>query len=229
MNSGIGTYLWWLLPVVRKRKDKDASVLFGLLDAIGTILDEVKQAILTARLRRYFLVRDESDPYYASPQRSADLDMHALDRGLRRLAGESDVDLLERISTLPYRNRFLGTKAGMKYLVEELFGLHCDQVVEYYADDQAWLILSAADQAAEAGVNISHVFRAVDEAVNEAYRQTRVYSEDDLSQAFHFWVSISNPGGAAFDEQMVVEAVNAQKPAHTRAVVHFTEVPPPVV
>ncbi|HHE47200.1 MAG TPA: hypothetical protein ENL08_05830, partial [Bacteroidetes bacterium] len=136
--SETSEYLWWLLPAVRKRKDRERSVLFELLDTIGRVLDEAKQAILTSRLRRYFLVRDESDPYYAGAQRSADLEMHGLDRGLRRLPGESDTELLERIATLPYRNRFLGTKTGVKYLVEDIHGLSCDQVVEYYADDQAW-------------------------------------------------------------------------------------------
>jgi len=116
--SRIAHYLWWLLPAVRKRKDKDQSVLFGLLLAIGSVLDELKTTILTARLRRYFLIRTEDDPYYSSDQRSLDLDMHALDRGLRRLPGESDEALLARISTLAYRNRFLGTKAGIAAFCE---------------------------------------------------------------------------------------------------------------
>ena len=221
--SKIGAYLFWLLPAVRKRKDKGRSVLFGLLDAVGTVLDELKGTILTARLRRYFLVREASDPYYGSSERSTDLEMHALDRGLRRLSDESDASLLERISTLPYRNRFLGTKTGMKYLIEDIFGLSCDQVVEYYADDMAWVILSEVDQSGEAEVNISHVFSVDDVDGYESYRQTRVYSPDDLSQAFHFWISISNPDGVEFDPEVVVEAINHQKPAHTRAVVHFTE------
>ena len=93
--------MWWLLPAVRKRKDRDRSVLFGLLDTVGTVLDELKETIMTARLRRYFLIRNEDDPYYSSEQRSLDLDMHALDRGLRRLPGESDEALLARIATLP--------------------------------------------------------------------------------------------------------------------------------
>ena len=221
--SSIGNYLWWLLPAVRKQKDKDRSVLFGLLDAVGTVLDELKGTILTARLRRYFLVREASDSYYASPEHSSDLDMHALDRGLRRLPGESDASLLGRISTLPHRNRFLGTKTGMKYLIEDIFGLACDQVVEYYADDLAWIIHAEDEQTAEAEVNLSHVFGVEEADEYEAYRQTRVYSRVDLSQAFHFWVSISNPDGVEFDPEVIVEAINQQKPAHTRAVVHFTD------
>jgi len=221
--------MWWLLPAVRKLKDKDKSVLFGLLNAIGIVLDELKETILTARLRRYFLIRNEDDPYYSSELRSADLDMHALDRGLRRLPGENDEALLSRIATLPYRNRFLGTKAGMKYLIEDIFGLSCEQIVEYYADDQAWIVFRASDQSAEAEVNISHVFSADEIAEYEAYRQTRIYSRDDLSLAFHFWVHVSSPQEVEIDEEVITEAINEQKPAHTRAVVHFTKTENPVI
>ena len=221
--------MWWLLPAVRKRKDRDRSVLFGLLDTVGTVLDELKESIMTARLRRYFLIRNEDDPYYSSELRSLDLDMHALDHGLRRLPGESDDGLLVRIATLPYRNRFLGTKAGMKYLIEDIFGLTCEEIVEYYADDHAWIVFSASDQSAEAEVNLTHVLGANDIENYEAYRQTRIYSADDLSLAFHFWVLISYPQGMEIDEQVVVEAINAQKPAHTRAVVHITETEAPVI
>jgi len=227
--SSIAEYIWWLLPEVRKRKESHESNLFGLLLTIGSVLDALKTTILMARLRRYFLVRDEANPYYISNARKEDLDMHALDRGLRRLPGESDAALLERISTLGFRNQFLGTKAGMKYLVEELFGLTCEQIVEYYADDQAWIIFSSTDQSGEAEVNISHVFKNADVDAYEAYRQTRIYSDCDLSLAFHFWVHISYLQGTEIDDEVIVEAINAQKPAHTRAVVHFTETIIPVV
>ena len=205
--SRFGAYMWWLLPAVRKRKDRDRSVLFGLLDTIGVVLDELKDAIMTARMRRYFLIKTEDDPYYSSELRSADLDMHALDRGLRRLPGESDEALFARIATLPYRNRFLGTKAGMKYLVEDIFGLTCEEIVEYYADDQAWIVLSASDQSAEAEVNLTHVFGISDIDDYEAYRQTRIYSRYDLSLAFHFWVHISSPQEVEIDEEVIMEAI----------------------
>ena len=221
--------MWWLLPAVRKQKEKSQSRLYGLLVSIGLVLEELKIAILTARLRRYFLIRHEADPYYSSELRTADLDMHALDRGLRRLPGENDTALLERISTLGFRNQFLGTKAGMKYLVEDMFGLTCEQIVEYYADDQAWIVLGGTDQYAEAEVNISHVFSVDDVDAYEAYRQTRIYSISDLSLAFHFWIHITYSQGMEVDQQVIIEAINAQKPAHTRAVVHFTETEIPVV
>jgi len=229
LNNGIADYLWWLLPAIRKRREKHESTLYGLLVTIGMVLTGLKTVILTARLRRYFLVRDEHNLYYLSEMRTADLDKHAFDRGIRRLPAEGDVDLLERLSTLAYRNQFLGTKAGMKYLVEELFGLNCEQIVEYYADDQAWVILNEVDQAAEAEVNISHVFSNDDVDVYEAYRQTRIYSATDLSLSFHFWIHISYLQGLEIDEEVIIEAINAQKPAHTRAVVHFSEIQAPAV
>ena len=229
MSNAIADYLWYLMPAVRKHKEKHESNLFGLLLTIGKVLDELKTVILTARLRRYFLVRDEDNPYYISQARTADLDMHACDRGLRRLPGESDTALLERISTLGFRNQFLGTKTGMKYIIEDLFGLTCEQIVEYYADDQSRIILSDEDQSAEVEVNISHVFISDDVNSYEAFRQTRIYSDSDLSLAFHFWIHISYLQGTEIDEEVIVEAINAQKPAHTRAVVHFTETIIPVV
>ena len=229
MSNPISDYLWWLLPAVRKRMEKHDSTLYGLLATIGIVLNDLKIVIMTARRRRYFLIRDETDPYYLSEMRTADLDIHAFDRGIRRLPNEGDVDLLERLSTLGFRNQFLGTKAGMKYLVEELFGLSCEQIVEYYADDQSWIIPSNADQSGEAEVNISHVFSNDDVESCEAYRQTRIYSASDLSIAFHFWIHISYLQGTEIDEEVIIEAINAQKPAHTRAVVHFTEIQVPVI
>jgi hypothetical protein len=221
--------MWWLLPSVRKCKEKHESKLYGLLVSIGLVLEELKIAILTARLRRYFLIRHEADPYYSSELRTADLDLHAFDRGLRRLSGENDSALLERISTQAYRNQFLGTKAGMKYLIEEIFGITCEQIVEYYADDQARIILDSEDQSREAEVNVSHIFSADDIGIYEAYRQTRIYSISDLSLAFHFWIHITYSQGMEVDQQVIIEAINAQKPAHTRAVVHFTETEVPVI
>jgi len=181
----------------------------------------LKTVILTTRLRRYFLIRDEDHTYYGSELRSADLDMHALDRGLRRLPGENDAALLDRISTLAFRNQFLGTKAGMKYLVEEIYGLTCEQIVEYYVDDQSWIVLSAEDQAGEAEVNISRIFSADDVDIYEAYRQTRIYSEDDLSLAFHFWMHVSFPQGLNVDQQVVMTIHKAVRTAKRACFINY--------
>lgn len=227
--SSSGNYMWWLLPSVRKQKPPTESRLFGLLDAVGVILDELKTAILIARLRRYASVQDGSNSYYTSSDRSDDLGLHAGDRELRRLPGESDDALLERILTLTFRNRFLGTKAGMRYLIEDMYRLRCDQIVEYYADDLAWIVLSESDQKAEVEANLSHIFDGLDQGEFTAYRGIRVYSESDLTQAFHFWISISNPLGIVYDPEVVREAIVSAKPAHTRGIVHFAVNPQPAV
>ena len=221
--SVIGNQIWWLLPQVRKRKTREQSVLWGLIDAVGEVLDSLKQAILISRLRRFFLIRTntETQDYYTSPERSTDLEAHGRDRGLMRLLGETDDELLERISTLPYRNGFLGSKTGMKYLVEEIFGLHLDDLIEFYPDDLALIVLDNDDQTAETEINLSHIFNAEDQITWDAFRQNRIYKRNDVTQAFHFVLNISNPNSADYDSEVVNELVNAQKPAHTRAIINF--------
>ncbi len=223
--SVIGNQIWWLLPQRRKRKTKAESVLWGLVEAIGETLDLLKLTILTSRLRRFFLVRtnNETLDYYSSPERSADLEAHGQDRGLMRLSGEADQQLLERLSTLPYRNGFLGSKTGMKYLVEEIFGLQLDTLVEFYSDDLALIVLSENEQAAETEINLSHIFNLQDQETWDAYRQNRIFRSDDVTQAFHFALNISNPASVVYDPEVVTQLVNAQKPAHTRAILIFME------
>ena len=223
--SVIGDYIWWLLPQRRKRKTKQNSVLYGFMDAVGDVLDTLKLAILTSRLRRYFLVRAnaETEGYYTSDERTLDLETHGRDRGLMRLPGESDDDLLERISTLPYRNGFLGTKTGMKYLIEDWFGLQINTIVEFYADDMLWIVLSEEDHGLEAEINLSHIFNAEDQITWDAFRQNRIYGRGDVTHAFHFVINISNPGNVDFDPDIVTGLVNAQKPAHTRSILIFME------
>ena len=223
--SIIGDYIWWLLPQRRKRKTKQDSVLYSFMDAVGEILDTLKLAILTSRLRRYFLVRANADTegYYTSPERILDLEAHGRDRGLMRLLGESDEELLERISTLPYRNGFLGTKTGMKYLIEDWFGLHLNSIVEFYADDMLWIVLKSEEQGLEAEINLSHIFNVEDQVTWDAFRQNRIYGQGDVTHAFHFVINISNPEATEFDQEIVTELVNAQKPAHTRSILIFME------
>ncbi len=223
--SVIGDYIWWLLPQRRKLKTKQESVLYGFIDAVGAVLDELKLTILIARLRRFFLVRTNADTedYYTSPERTLDLEAHGRDRGLMRLPGETDQQLLERISTLPYRNGFLGSKTGMKYLIEDIFGLQLDTLIEFYPDDMALILLSAEDQDAEAEVNISHIFNQADQTTWQAYRQNRVFRDSDVTQAFHFILNISNPASKEYDAEVITQLVNSQKPAHTRAIINFTE------
>ena len=223
--STIGNQIWWLLPQRRKRKNKAESVLWGLIDAVGEVLDALKRAILVSRLRRFFLVRTNTEvqDYYSSPERSSDLEAHGRDRGLMRLPGETDQQLLERISTLPYRNGFLGSKTGMKYLIEEILGLQLDTLVEFYPDDMALIILSEQEQTAETEINLSHIFNLQDQATWDAYRQNRIFKQNDVTQAFHFALNISYPAVVDYDFEVVSELVNMQKPAHTRAIIYFSE------
>ena len=223
--SVIGNQIWWLLPQRRKRKTKAESVLWGLIDAVGEVLDSLKQAIMISRLRRFFLIRTNAETldYYSSSERSLDLEAHGRDRGLMRLPGETDQQLLERISTLPYRNGFLGSKTGMKYLIEEIFRLQLDTLVEFYSDDMALIVLSENEQAAETDINLSHVFSLQDQETWDAYRQNRIFRSDDVTQAFHFAMNISNPAVVDYDPEIVTQLVNAQKPAHTRAILNFVE------
>ena len=221
--SVIGNQIWWLLPQRRKLKTKEQSVLWGLIDAVGEVLDSLKQAILISRLRRFFLIRtiNDTQDYYTSPERTLDLEAHGRDRGLMRLPGETDAQLLERISTLSYRNGFLGSKTGMKYLIEEIFGLMVNDIIEFYPDDMALILLSENDACAETEINISHIFDAEDQATWDAFRQNRIYKRNDVTLAFHFVLNISNPNVVDYDPEIVIELVNAQKPAHTRAIINF--------
>ena len=223
--SVIGNQIWWFLPQQHKRKLKQESVLWGLIDAVGEVLDLLKQVILISRLRRFFLVRSNTDiqDYYSSPERSSDLEAHGRDRGLMRLPGESDEELLERLSTLPYRNGFLGTKTGMKYLIEDWFGLHLNSIVEFYADVMLWIVLKSEEQDWEAEINLSHIFNAEDQEIWDAFRQNRIYRQGDVTHAFHFVINISNPESVDYDQSIVTELVNAQKPAHTRSILIFME------
>ena len=244
MNSRIGAYLWWLSAAVRKRKPVEESTWGRLLDAIGTVLDNALDTIQVSRRRRFLLNLDQAatygvdyvdanpvDPenptpieaYYLSETRTADLDRHGRDRGLSRLSGENNSAFAWRIATHPHRERSFGTAVGIRYVIEALFGLHCAQIVEYYADRLGWVLLAAEGQPSYAENVLSHLFNAVDQETYPDYGQTRIYSEADLSTAFHFWVRVENPDGVTFDPVALIETINRTKPAHTRAVVTIAE------
>jgi|GEM_PF-849325 len=244
MNSRIGTYLWWLSAAVRKRKPAEESTWGRLLDAIGTVLDNALDTVQVSRRRRFLLNPDQAatygadyidvdpvDPenptsieaYYLSDQRIADLDHHGRDRGLSRLLAETNSAFAWRIATHPHRARTFGTAAGIRYVIEALFGLRCAQIVEYYADRLGWVLLAAQDQPSYAENVLSHLFSTADQDLYPEYGQTRIYSEADLSTAYHFWVRVENPEGVTFDPVALIETINRTKPAHTRAVVTIAE------
>lgn len=240
--SRVGSYLWYLSAAVRKRKPVEESVWSRLLDAIGAVLDHTYDSVLVSRRRRLLLNPDQSatfgenyvdvepaDPnaptayesYYLANERTEDLDRHGRDRGLSRHSGESNSAFAWRIATHPYRAGFLGTVSGLKTLIEETFGLVCDRIVEYYHDKRRWLVADDADTNGRLSSDRSSLVSDADlsDVLASGLRLTRIYSDHDLSLQFHFWVRISNPNGVTFDTESLAEAINAIKPAHTRAVI----------
>jgi hypothetical protein len=112
-------------------------------------------------------------------------------------------------------------RCGLKTLIEESFGLVCDRIVEYYRDKRRWLLASDAGTSGKLSTDRTHLVSDADLAAAQAsgQRLTRIYSDQDLSLQFHFWVRISNPDSVPFDPDTLTEAINAIKPAHTRAVI----------
>ncbi|MFA7331104.1 MAG: hypothetical protein WC326_08530 [Candidatus Delongbacteria bacterium] len=225
MDSRLGPYLLGLLPKVRRRVDD--SVLSRLLDSFGLSLDAAKAAIYRLR-RRGFLwtLGDGTHPYYSDPERTTDLERHAVDRGTRRLAGETNAQLEARLAILPATRQFAGSAMGMKYLVEDVLG-HALSALTVYADDpEARIVRNVADQAAQVEAERSHLFSAADQAdpANVGLRQTRLFSQADLDMRFTFWMSIT-PAAALDDEETlrVTELVMAEKPAHAACVLTFVE------
>lgn len=225
MDSRLGPYLLGLLPKVRRRVDD--SVLSRLLDALGLSLDAAKDAIYRLR-RRGFLwtLGDGTNPYYADPERTADLERHALDRGTRRMAGETNALLEARLAILPATRQFAGSAMGMKYLVEDVLG-HTLSALTVYADDpEARIVRTVAEDAAQVEAERSHLFSAADQADPEmdGLRQTRLFSQADLDLRFTFWLSILPAGALDAEERTrVSELVMAEKPAHTACVLTYVE------
>jgi hypothetical protein len=225
MESRLGSYLLGLLPKVRRLVDD--SVLGRLLDALGLSFDAAKDAIYKLR-RRGFLwtLGSGTNPYYADPQRTLDLERHALDRGTRRLAGETNAELEARLAIMPMARQFAGSAMGMKYLVEDVLG-HTLSTLTVYADDlEARIVRSVADEAAQVESERSHLFSAVDQADSamDGLRQTRLFSQADLDIRFTFWLSILPASTLDAEERTrVAELVMAEKPAHTACVLTFVE------
>ena len=225
MESRLGPWLQRMLPSVRRKKDGGA--LAGLLDAWGLSLDAAKASIYRLRRRGFvWQLGDGTDPYYADAQRGQDLNLHALDRGTRRLSGETDEQLWQRLSILPATRVFAGSAMGMRYLVEEVLG-HSLSALTVYADDpQSWLWLEDADLAARVEADRPHVFSAADQADPQMQdlRQTRVFSQADVDIRFTFWLAVETATALSAEEKArITELICAEKPAHAAAVVHFVE------
>ncbi|MFA7332633.1 MAG: hypothetical protein WC326_16310 [Candidatus Delongbacteria bacterium] len=225
MESRLGPWLVRMLPSVRRKKDD--SILAGLLDAWGLSLDAAKDAITRLRRRGFvWQLGDGTDPYYADAQRGQDLNLHALDRGTRRLSEETDAHLWQRLSILPAARQYAGSAMGMKYLVEDVLG-HTLSALTVYADDpQARIVRTALDDKGQVEVERSHLFSSADQADEDTdgIRQTRLFSQADVDIRFTFWLTVETAAALdAEEEARIIELINAEKPAHTAAVVHFVE------
>jgi hypothetical protein len=225
MESRLGPWLVGMLPSVRRKKDD--SILAGLLDAWGLSLDAAKDAITRLRRRGFvWQLGDGTDSYYADTQRGQDLNLHALDRGTRRLSGETDAHLWQRLSILPATRQYAGSAMGMKYLVEDVLG-HTLSALTVYADDpQARIVRTALDDKQQVEEERSHLFSAADQADEDTngIRQTRLFSQADVDIRFTFWLTVETAAALDAQEQArVTELIMAEKPAHTSCVLTFVE------
>jgi len=214
-----------MLPSVRRKKD--GSILSGLLDAWGLSLDAAKDSIYRLR-RRGFLwtLGDGTDPYYADPERTGDLERHALDRGTRRLVGETNAQLEARLAIMPAARQYAGSAMGMRYLVEDVLGHTLSALTAYADDPQSWVWLVSEEMARHAEADRSHLLSAADQADPDLddLRQTRIFSQADLDTRFTFWLTIEHAAPLDAEEKgRITELIMAEKPAHTAAVVHFVE------
>ena len=152
--------------------------------------------------------------------------MLALDRGTRRLAGEMDTALRERLQAMPALRTYMGSAMGMRYLVEEVLGHSLAGLVVYCDDPQAWIVLAATAQEGYAERDRSHLLSATDQADEDydPFRQNRVYSAEDLNYRFQFWISIETEEALDADEKgRIAELIAQEKPAHTTCRVQFVE------
>ncbi len=222
--SVIGDFLWMLLPGIRKQKDTENSALYGLLSAIGEVLDDAKSDIRRIRLSWYAQVVEPDDGYYALPERNSDLDTIALGRGTRRYPVESNESLALRLTDWPNTCRWIGTKPGLKALIES-HGFVCREIVESYADPQGMILLSINDQPLEAEINLTHLFSEEDAGKTDyvEYRQNRVYRASELVWNFCFTVSIGSNGLPEHRREQLQQAIYDFKPAHTQTQILFVD------
>lgn len=222
--SAIGDFLWMLLPGIRKQKDTAHSALYGLLSAIGEVLDEEKSDIRRMRLSWYAQVIEAGSDYYASSDRTTDLDRLTLDRGTRRYPDEDNTALSQRLTDWVTLSRWQGTKPGMKLLIES-HGFSCREIVESYADSQGLILLSQSDRPLEAEINLTHLFSISDVGRQEyqEYRQNRVYRASELVWNYCFTVSIGTNDLPLHRQEQLKQAIFDAKPAHTKAQIVFVD------
>ena len=223
MESRVGRFLLALLPKVRKLKDD--SVLGRFVDAVGTSLDTAKEDVFGLRRRGFLQEIDPGHAYYTSSLRTEDLSAHALDRGTRRLKGESNSALAERLKAMPYARQFAGSAMGMKYLVEEVLGHTLVELAVFSDDPKKLVLVSAREQPTPPDLGISHIYSAQDQDMGQeeipASRWNRLYSTGDVQTCATFFMAIQASSSLSSEaKRRIVELVHQEKPAHTKASIY---------
>ena len=155
--SGIGEYLWWLLPNFLKKKgavDPAGSTTWNLMTIQGESLDQSKVEILAMRSQ-----------HAVETAQAEQLDLLGDERETRRLSGESDDVYRARIFLAAARKQKVGTKPHMETMVGDLgFGV---EIIEVWTFDRwrwAEFIVHVWDDGRPIAVAQEEFFREVDKA-----------------------------------------------------------------
>ena len=190
--SGIGEYLWWLLPNFLKKKgavDPAGSTTWNLMTIQGESLDQSKVEILSMR-----------DQHIVETAEAEHLDLLGDERETRRLSGESDDVYRARIFLAAARKQKVGTKPHMETMVGDLgFGV---EIIEVWTFDRwrwAEFIVHVWDAGDPITVTQEEFFREVDKA-RPAHARA-VYQIDLALRTFDAW-DFSLEEGLTFQERI---------------------------
>ena len=155
--SGIGEYIWWLLPGFLKKKghtDPQASTTWNLIMIQGEALDTSKSEILSMR-----------DQHAVETAENEQLDLLGDERETKRFSGEADDAYRARIFLAAARKQKVGTKPHMETMVGDLgFGVEITEVWTYDRWRWAEFIVHIWDAGAPITVTQEEFFREMDKA-----------------------------------------------------------------
>jgi len=168
--SGIGEYLWWLLPNFLKKKgavDPAGSTTWNLVTIQGEALDESKTEILSMR-----------DQHTVETAEAEQLDLLGDERETKRFAAENDDAYRARIFVAAERKQKVGTKPYMETMVFDLgFGVEVTEVWTFDRRYWAEFIVHIWGDGRTITVTQEEFFREVDK-VRPAH--TRAVYQIDL-------------------------------------------------
>ena len=155
--SGIGEYIWWLLPGFLKKKgqsDPQGSTTWNLIMIQGEALDTSKTEIISMR-----------DQHAVETAEDEHLDMLGDERETKRFSGENDDDYRARIFLAAARKQKVGTKPHMEMMIGDLgFGVEIIEVWSYDRWRWAEFIVHVWDAGNPITVTQEEFFREVDKA-----------------------------------------------------------------